>query len=268
MNAFSTAWLTGSIASVQRIERQTGWSIVSATTPSYDQSGPVLKMAYRDHLQLEFSPGAFISKTNTQDEKKNLPLELTPQKTAKISPIASLVLQSLQRHLSTIQQSSITPKQLLHFISRAWDRTVGLENEARMLEFCGVTRLTLSKPEEGLLSLRARCTLLGNATASMSGRKGATPKNNSTKRIDVDFTVRTRIDQNVAADSGIGSMDFDIDVLATKVYGFGTGNKSGLPDKELQSILGKELGQQQDSDVQLGNGVWCKAVRSLTGSVF
>ncbi|KAJ6079350.1 hypothetical protein N7467_009103 [Penicillium canescens] len=255
-------------ASVQRIERQTGWSIVSATTPSYDQSGPVLKMAYRDHLQLEFSPGAFISKTNTQDEKKNLPLELTPQKSAKISPIASLVLQSLQRHLSTIQQSSITPKQLLHFISRAWDRTVGLENEARMLEFCGVTRLTLSKPEEGLLSLRARCTLLGNATASTPARKGATPKNNSTKRIDVDFTVRTRIDQNDAADSGIGSMDFDIDVLATKVYGFGTGNKSGLPDKELQSILGKGLGQQQDSEVQLGNGVWCKAVRSLTGSVF
>ncbi|KAJ5294370.1 hypothetical protein N7508_009191 [Penicillium antarcticum] len=251
-------------ASVQRIERQTGWSIVSVTTPSEEQTGPVLKMAYREQLQLEFSPGAFISKPNTQDEKKNLPLELTPQKSAKISPIASLVLQSLQRHLSTIQQSIITPKQLLFFISSAWDRTVGLENEARMLEFCGVTRLTLSKPTDGSLSLRARCTLLGNGTASTPGRTSAIPKNNSTKRIDVDFTVRTRVDQ---PDASIGSMNFDIDVLATKVYGFGTGNKSGLPDKELQNILGKGLGQK-DSDIQLGNGVWCKAVRNLTGSVF
>jgi kinetochore protein Spc7/SPC105 len=225
----------------------------------------VLKVVYRDQLQLEFSPGAFISKLSTQDEKKNLPLELTSQKGAKISPIASLVLHSLQRHLSTIQQSTITPKQLLHFVSSAWDRTVGLENEARMLEFCGVTRLTLFKPDEGSLSLRARCTLLGNGTASTPGRKGATPKNNSTKRIDVDFTVRTRIEQT---NSGIGSLDFDIDVLATKVYGFGTGNKAGLPDKELQSILGKGLGQQKDSDIQLGKGVWCKAVRNLTGCVF
>ncbi|KAJ5748605.1 uncharacterized protein N7511_010301 [Penicillium nucicola] len=254
-------------ASVQRIERQTGWSIVSAIIPSEEQTGPVLKMAYREQLQLEFSPGAFISKSNTQDERKNLPLDLTPQKNAKISPIGSLVLQSLQRHLSTIQQSTVAPKQLLRFISGAWDRTIGLENEARMLEFCGVTRLTLSKPDEGSLSLRARCTLLGEGTASTPGRKSATPKNNSTKRIDVDFTVRTRIDQTTAADSAIGCMDFDIDGLATKVYGFGTGNKSGLPDNELQSILGKGL-RQKDSGVQLGNGVWCKAVRNLTGSVF
>lgn len=228
--------------------------------------GPLLKMAYRDQLQLEFYPGAFASKNDNQVEKKNFPLELIPQKSTKISPIASLVLHSLQYHLTTIQQSTVVPKQLLRFISHAWDRTVGLENEARMLEFCGVTRLTLSKPDEGSLYLRARCTLLGNATVSTPGRKGAAPKNNSAKRIDVDFTVRTRIDK-ADAQNTVGSLDFDVDVLATKVYGFGTGNKSGLPNEELQGILCKGLGQV-NNDIQLGDGVWCKAVRTLTGSVF
>ncbi|KAJ5514626.1 hypothetical protein N7463_004178 [Penicillium fimorum] len=254
-------------ASVHRIQQQTGWSIVSASTLSDVSKGPLLKMAYRDQLQLEFYPGAFASKNGGQDEGKNYPMELSSQKNANISPIASLVLHSLQHHLTTIQQSTVAPKQLLHFISSAWDRAVGLENEARMLEFCGVTRLTLSKPDEGSLSLRTRCTILGNATVSTSGRKGADSKNTSAKRIDVDFTVRTRID-TTDAENIVGSLDFDIDVLATKVYGFGTGNKSGLPDKELQSILSKGLGRGKDGDAQLGNGVWCKAVRTLTGSVF
>ncbi|KAJ5184859.1 Kinetochore Spc7 [Penicillium cf. griseofulvum] len=254
-------------ASVQRIQQQTGWSIISASTPSDAPKGPLLKMAYRDQLQLEFYPGAFASKNSDLDESKNYPMELTSQKNVNFSPIASLVLHSLQHHLTTIQQSTVAPKQLLRFISSAWDRTVGLEKEARMLEFCGVTRLTLSKPDEGSLSLRTRCTLLGNATVSTPGRKGATSTNNGAKRIDVDFTVRTRIDKT-NAESTVGSLDFDIDVLATKVYGFGTGNKSGLPDKELQSILGKGLGREKDGGVQLGNGLWCKAVRTLTGSVF
>jgi kinetochore protein Spc7/SPC105 len=222
-------------------------------------------MAYRDQLQLEFYPAAFASKNGGQEEMKNSPIELTSHKNANLSPIASLTLHSLQRHLATIQQSTVAPKQTLQFISSAWDRTVGLENEARMLEFCGVTRLTLSKPDNGSLSLRARCTLLGNATASTPGRKGAS-KNDSAKRIDVDFTVRARVEQT-DVENMVGSLDFDIDVLATKVYGFGTGNKSGLPEQELQSILGKGLGQK-DGDVQLGNGVWCKAVRTLTASVF
>lgn len=224
-------------------------------------------MAYRDHLQLEFYPGAFASKNSAQDEGKNYPMKLTSRKNANVSPIASLVLHSLQHHLTTIQQSTVVPKQLLRFISSAWDRTVGLENEARMLEFCGVTRLTLCKPNEGSLSLRTRCTLLGNSTVSTPGSKSVDSKNNNAKRIDVDFTVRTRIDK-ANAENTIGSLDFDIDVLATKVYGFGTGSKSGLPDKELQSILGKGLGRDKNGGIQLGDGVWCKAVRTLTGSVF
>lgn len=250
-------------ASVQKIERQTGWSVVSAESAT----DPILTMSYRGQLQLKFHPGAFLTKNNSVG-KKNMSLELTSIKGQPISPIASLVLQSLQTHLPTIQQSKTAPNQLLRFISTAWNRALGLENEARMLEFCGVTRLTLSNSTNtSSLSLRARCTLLGTAAVSSTpGRKGAAAKNNNAKRIDVDFTVRTLI--SVLGDSReVGSLEFDIGTLATKVYGFGAGNKSGLSGAEMQSILGKGL-RVEDGEPQLGNGVWCKAVRMLTGSAF
>ncbi|KAJ5103256.1 hypothetical protein N7532_003785 [Penicillium argentinense] len=248
--------------SVQRIESQTGWSITSASSLPESSTDPMLVMSYRGQLQIRFHPSAFATKTSNGVDKENQPLELSLIKGKSISPIASLVLQSMQQHLSTIKQSKIAPRKLLRFVSAAWDRTAGLENEARMLEFCGVTRLTLSEPENSSLSLRARCILIGNA-----GRKGAKVKQNGPKRIDVDFNIRTRMKAEDDNTKEIGSLEFDIDVLATKVYGFGAGNKSGLSGKEMEGILGKGL-VPEDGGSQLGNGVWCKAVRMLTGSVF
>lgn len=228
----------------------------------------MLTMTYRSQLKLKFHPSAYIANTANNVDKTNRPLELTTIKQKGMTPIASLVLQSLQRRLATIQQCKIAPKHLLHFISTAWDHTLGLENEARMLEFCGVTRLTLSEPKDisTSLSLRARCTLLGNAASASAtpGRKGTAAKKDGAKRIDVDFTVRARF-ASASDPAQIGTLDFDIDTLATKVYGFGAGNKSGLSGQEMQSILGKGLGQDGQT---LGNGIWCKAVQTLTGSVF
>lgn len=253
--------------SVQRIERQTGWSILSASSLPETSSNPMLIMSYRDQLEIKFHPSAFATKASNNTEKSNELLELNAVKSKTISPIASLVLQSMQQHLSQIHQSKIAPKHLLRFISTAWDRTVGLENEARMLEFCGVTRLTLSEPKNSSLSLRARCTLLDNAAiTSTPSRKGAVAKNSGAKRIDVDFNVCPRVDVGNEEAKEIGTLDFDINVLATKVYGFGVGNKSGLSGKEMEGILGKGL-SPKDGD-KLGNGVWCKAVRMLTGSAF
>ncbi|KAJ5590458.1 hypothetical protein N7450_004430 [Penicillium hetheringtonii] len=251
--------------SVQRIERQIGWSILSASSIPEKSADPMLVMSYRNQLQIKFHPSAFATRTPHNTEKTNQLLELSALKGKTLSPIATLVLQSMQRHLSSIQQSKIAPSQLLRFISAAWDRTVGLENKTRMLEFCGVTRLTLSEPENSSLSLRARCTLLGNAAMTTTpSRKGAA-KNTAAKRIDVDFNVRTRIVPGNGEVKEIGSLDFDIDVLATKVYGFGAGNKNGLSGKEMEGILGKGL---STDGAQLGNGVWFKAVRMLTGSAF
>ncbi|RHZ54615.1 kinetochore-microtubule binding complex subunit SPC105 [Aspergillus thermomutatus] len=269
--------------SVRKIELQTGWSIVSATS-SGSPAGPLLTMSYREQLQLVFHPALFATENGDQppsgiDEKTNRPLELRyhPRRGGKstihapqLSPIALLVLKSLQKHLKTLQPkiATIAPKHLLRFISNAWNSVLNLEEEARMLEFCGVTKLRLSEDEDKL-SLRARCTLLGTDTAE--GRKTPAPKStkkpasSEKRRIDVDFAVRTRVVQgNEPGD--IGSLDFETDVIASKVYGFGSGNDLGMSETEMRTILCKEIGEKT-AGVQFGNGVWSKAVRMLTGTV-
>lgn len=244
-------------------------------------------MSYREQLQLVFHPATFATESGAQpppgiDEKTTRPLEVRyhPRDGGKsripapqLSPIALLVLKSLQKHLKTLQPNTTTvaPKHLLRFISNAWNSVLNLEEEARMLEFCGVTKLKLSEDEDKL-SLRARCTLLGTDPAE--GGKTPAPKSKSTKRppsnekrrIDVDFAVRTRVVQgNEPGD--IGSLDFETDVIASKVYGFGSGNDLGMSETEMRTILCKEMGEKT-AGVQLGNGVWSKAVRMLTGTVF
>lgn len=263
--------------SVQNIEEQTGWSIAFAAPSSESAAGPSLTMLYRNQLQLVFSPGAFYTgKAGKKPETPEVPVELRYQPrdtkksttpTPQLSSIASLVLKSLQKHLSAINQPSTSPRDMLRFVSEAWDLVLNLEEETRMLEFCGVTKLTLLEAEEKP-SLRARCTLLGAPASSKTNRKG-----NTARRIDIDFAVKTRVLQKHKNE--IGVMDLETDVIATKVYGFGSSNQSGLSEDQMRDIIYQELGAgkksksaQDASAVQLGNGVWCRAVRSLTGTVF
>lgn len=226
-------------------------------------------MSYRNQLQLVFHPGSFyIENDNRQPaagQKPNTPVELRFQPTeganptthhALLTPIKSLVLKTLQKHISTTDRTSLAPNQLLHFISQAWDSTLKLEEEARMLEFCGVTKLKLCEIDD-TPSLRARCTLF---EARPQNSNDATPK-----RIDVDFAVTARVTRT---DNHPGvMMDFDTDVIASKVYGFGAGNGTGISENKMRSILSKEMGGKK-AGLQLGNGIWSKAVQALTGTVF
>ena len=262
--------------SVQNIEEQTGWSIAYAEPSSESAAGPSLTMFYRNQLQLVFYPGAFYTGTAGKTlETPEIPVELRYQPrdtkkstipTPQLSSIASLVLKSLQTHLSTINQPTTSPRDMLRFVSEAWDLVLNLEEEIRMLEFCGVTKLTLLESEDKP-SLRARCTLLGAPPSLKNSRKGS-----SARRIDIDFAVKTRVLQQKKNE--IGVMDVETDVIATKVYGFGSSNQSGLSEDQMRDIIYQELGAgnknkgTKDAGVQLGNGVWCRAVRSLTGTVF
>lgn len=251
--------LTPVLASVDKIERQTGWSIVSATANS--TTGPFVTMSYRNQLQLSFSPRSLSvhsGKASTQ-QKTAIELRFRSDSASQLSPIALLVLKALQHHLAGIQQSTTTPRQLLRFVSEAWNTMLNLEEEARMLEFCGVTKLKLLEAEDQL-SLRARCTLLEAVAAPKPTKKG---QNTGFKRIDVDFAVKTRVTQNSTAGE-IGTMDFETDVIASKVYGFGV--SKGPSENEMQDLLRNELGGKKA--VALGDGVWSKAVQMLTGTVF
>ncbi|PYH98205.1 Spc7-domain-containing protein [Aspergillus ellipticus CBS 707.79] len=249
--------------SVRKIELKTGWSIISATS---SEAFSAVTMSYRNQLQLTFHPASFNIKTPS-DENTSTPIKLkySPDNGTKsaasapqLSPMSLLVLRSLQSRITAIKQRKITPKQLLHFISQAWDLTLKLEEEARMLEFCGVTKLKLLEVEDKP-SLRARCTLLGPASSTTK---------QLTRRIDVDFAVKARILQNQEQAGEIGVLDIQTDVLASKVYGFGgTGNETGISENEMRSILSNGLGENK-SGLELGGGVWSTAVQKLTGAVF
>ncbi|KAL2863839.1 kinetochore-microtubule binding complex subunit SPC105 [Aspergillus lucknowensis] len=262
--------------SVHRIEQQTGWSISSASSSELD-AGPVVTMVYRHQLHLKFHPGSFYvesgSKGASPSTKTDTPVGLSysPENDAKstdrtppLSPIALLILKSLQNQVARIEQPKVTPKQLLHFVSRAWDLASSLEEEARMLGFHGVTKLRLSEGQENP-SLRARCTLLGALPPSTSNSTAAKSHQTTRKsRIDVDFAVTTRI-LGGNQENQIGTLDIQTEVLASKVYGFGINNGTGPSENEMRNILKKQL---KGHGLAFGNGIWSKAVQTLSGKVF
>ncbi|KAL4784538.1 hypothetical protein BJX76DRAFT_216111 [Aspergillus varians] len=261
--------------SVHRIEQQTGWSISSASS-SESEAGPVVTMSYRHQLQLKFQPGSFrIENDNNSslpNPKNDTPIELSycphtigsTQRALRLSPISILILKSLQSHAAAINHSKVTPKQLLRFVSEAWDLASDMEEEARMLGFHGVTNLRLLETG-GKPSLRARCTLLGTAPPPDSSPEESR-QDTSNSRIDVDFAVTTRILEKDESD--VGALDIQTEVIASKVYGFGTDNVTGLSEKEMRSILNKELRGHNKSGVKIGSGVWSQAVQMLSGKVF
>lgn len=63
-------------------------------------------------------------------------------------------------------------------------------------------------------------------------------------------------------------------MIASKVYGFGSGNEAGLSEVEMRKILSKGLrggAEKKGGDaaaLKLGGGVWSMAVRKLSGVVF
>lgn len=237
----------------------------------------MVTMSYQDQLQLKFYPGLLhidSNKDSLPNPKSDTPIELSycpgngmksNARAHRISPISLLILKSLQAHVARVNQSKITPKQLLRFISEAWDLASNVEEEARMLGFHGVTNLQLADNKENS-SLRARCTLLGTVISSDSATVKSHPSKNKS-RIDVDFAVTTRIPES-KDESDIGTLDIQTEVLASKIYGFGTDNSTGLSEKEMRSILSKELRGHNKSGAKLGNGVWSKAVQMLSGKVF
>ena len=265
--------------SVLSLERQTGWSILSASPSKESPVGPQLEMSYRGQLSLSFYPGAFLGASNAavDDGKRNMPVKLVfaPRTTspevrpssARLSPIGSFVLKAISDHISSAQQRTVTPRQLLQFVAQTWDQYFMLEEEARMLEFCGVTKLGLvedtTSQQHPTSSLRARCTLLSRALG---------PRQQ--KRIDIDFSVKASIDSNNDG-VGIGTMHFETVVMASKVYGFGTenGGGDGLSEGEMLDILHAQLGLgknevKKTKSILLGDGSWRNAVQELAMAVF
>lgn len=266
-------------ASVQDLERQTGWTIVSATPNPDSPAGPALTMSYRNNICVVFCPGAFRVPRRQTDE--NMPLELKFGSSKSIlghtfksstkkqpTPEQSLILQTLQSHLTHVPQASVAPKQLLGLVSGSWDLALGLGEEIRMLGFCGVTRSTMSggddKSSTDSKMLKIRCILLGRMSESTDEKKKGKqePGTKVRARINIDLTVKTSIQHG--PEPGDTKLDADIGVSATKAYGFADANNPS--DTQMSDLMRQLVCGGQSAEI--GTGVWCKAVRELEGKVF
>jgi kinetochore protein Spc7/SPC105 len=191
---------------------------------------------------------------------------------SRLTLTKSLILCYLQKNLQTLQQSLLTPRQLLSFLSEAWKLAIRLEEEIRVLEFYGVIKPKLAEHATGA-SLRTRCTLLGNVRGRETDHIARLP-NIQNGRVDIDIVVtpyacvRTRTDKHVGDDEkglGLGKLALDIDVMVHKVYGFGDGSVVGVSESEMRTSL---LAGLQANSSELGSGVWGTAARDLASIVF
>ncbi|ODH38725.1 hypothetical protein ACO22_02198 [Paracoccidioides brasiliensis] len=283
-------------ASVHAIERQTGWSILSASLKSSSRHGPALRMRYRDELEVDFYPGAFnitleptSSCRRSSQPSKNLPVSFSyspsliqgaRHASSGLSPEKALILHALRMRSSQISQSSLTPRQFLSGISRTWDRAINLGNEIRALEYCGITTAKAPEvnPSEPTL-LVIRCMVLGWSSANAEAEtfrdkvkgKSSTVSENSGRvkaRVDIDFTVKPR-----PANSGTDIPDLDIevhtDVSASIIYGSISPYEGNAGEVQIGDMLGKIIQQKNTTPgVELGGGVWRDAVRRFERRVF
>ncbi|KAK2767603.1 hypothetical protein FQN54_003761 [Arachnomyces sp. PD_36] len=268
-------------ASVQDLERQTGWYIVSATPSPDSPAGPALAMSYRNDVCVIFHPGAFRIPQRQTDTNMPLELKFGSSKTLlaqnrklktnrQPSPEQSLVLQTLSAHLTQLPQASVAPKQLLGLISSSWDVALGLSEELRMLGFCGVTRPTMVAGEDKFSPdtkiLKIRCILLGWVSNQADGKKKVKQEPAAQAkvraRVNIDLTIKAFIQQG--SEPGDAALDVDIGVSATKAYGFS--ETSNTSESQMSDMLKRLICGGQKAEI--GSGVWCKAVKELEGKVF
>lgn len=183
-----------------------------------------------------------------------------------ITPAKSLILSSLQKHISSITPSRKLLKHLITFISDAWNLAYQLEEEIRILNFQGVTKTVLLEKAEVGPALRARCILVGST---------GTEKAQQQSRLDVDFQVTSRLSQ-YKDDAGkeVEKLALDTDVTTTKVYGF-TQSKKTLSDGQMRDAILHHLGivgtgkrELKSQPVTLGEGLWGNSVGALVSKAF
>ncbi|OJD24056.1 hypothetical protein ACJ73_04586 [Blastomyces percursus] len=288
-------------ASVCELECQTGWSILSASLKPSSKYGPALRMRYRNELQVDFYPGAFNLKQPTEAlpggrfslANKNLPITLTyspivthgarhAHTSSNPSPEKALVLHALRMCASQLPQSSISPRQFLASMARAWDKAISLGDEIRALDYCGITRAKAieAKPSEPTL-LEIRCMVLGWSSATtapesiggdakqkISPSKSGNVNGKVRARVDVDFTVKPRPARSGKDTPGM-DIDVDIDVSASIIYGSLSSYEGDAGQAQIGDMLEKIIIQQKQAPkAKLGGGLWRDAVKKFERRVF
>ncbi|KAI1947486.1 hypothetical protein LOZ57_003215 [Ophidiomyces ophidiicola] len=265
---------------VQKLEKTTGWTILSVDPGASSKYDPALSMRYNDELRLDFHPAMFRVSSASKHQNSQLgdfpvTLSYSPLSTRNLCstisnapPEICLMLHALRTRLSHATHSSISPKTLLSGISQTWDIASSLRNEIRMLGYCGITKsknIELNVSEPALL--KTRCIFLGfQPTATPKKTDPASQMSKFQARIDIDFTIKPRpiINKGNQDEPGVG-IDVDIDVSASKIYGF---TSDSVSEQELSEALMSFIQRQDGKGKKFGHGLWRDAVKDLGNKVF
>lgn len=243
--------------------------------------GTTLSMRYSGELQLDCNPSDIhaLSQNLTKGERQasrhdTLPLTLTyapkgnGSQSAAVnpSPGASLVLNAIRMQISYALLSPVSLKQLLSGIARCWETAKSLQEEIRMLGYCGIVSIKpigikRSEPTQ----LKIRCTLLGNIKDKISPEV-TQPKmqQGERARVDVDFTAKPKALNKYADGPNIG-VGIDFDAAASTVYGFETSNDSQTRDLRMNDLLTKLMEKPNQS---FGSGLLRATVKAVEKRVF
>lgn len=251
-----------------------------------------MAMRYRGELLVNFKPSAFSAqhpkgRRFSKSDTDILPtLNYSPESfrhskldnKAALTAAKGLMLHAMRLRLPQLSLESTSSKAFLAGISMSWGTVCALQNEIRMLVFCGVTRCKTagSKGLEPSL-LKVRCTLLGRHPSSTidndeKNMKAVESETKSQSRIDIDFTVKPRHLGNSDSNPTM-EIDLDVDVSVSKVYGFAdaANNASRASETKMRDILNKTVQPKGNNSGRIqtpfGNGLWRDTVKDLQRKV-
>jgi kinetochore protein Spc7/SPC105 len=242
---------------VEQIEKETGWSLVTAEEDVDDASdlGVALTMRYKDSLRLFFYPSAFQqiptmqngkhrsrSRKSKSDSGLSAPISLTysPLEADSLLPSAGLptenrfflqLLQSQLHAFAAMPKGTVSTRTVLSAVSNGWEAAQKVSEEIRLLNLAGITSASILGDEK--LGARTMILLQGKA------------------RVDVEFTLHAVIDSEgcITATSG---------VTAKTVYGPVVDMLTGGKSTKVHQALTKEIESKE-----LGTGAWVGALKGF-----
>ena len=226
-----SAWalLTRCSATVDGLENTHGWRITSAADSAFT-------MTYRGGLQLFFTPSSFQphnqKKPLTTTASENSPISLTyvadanPYRPDPLTTEKRFFLQIIRAQLQCLQQSNITTKELLIFVSNSWEMATSVAEEARILGVSYITDATITSDE--VMAVRSFILLQAMRT-----------------KVEVSFEVKVR------SGDGVVPLRSNVHASAKVCYG------EGLKENKMAEFLESKIKGKKD------RGVWVKAVSEL-----
>ena len=244
-------------ATVEQIEKQSGWALVTAEEDVEDVEdfGVALTMRYKDSLRLFFYPSAFQQNSTTQSGKRrsrgrnstsdsgpSAPISLTysPMEVDCLLVSAGLptekrfflqLLQSQLHAFAAMPKGTMSPRAVLLAVSNGWEAAQKVSEEIRLLNIAGITSVCILGDEK----LCAKTMLLLQNKA----------------RVDVEFSLHAAINSE-------GAVNAVTTVTAKAVYGPVVELLTGTRSTKVHQALGKETASKD-----LGTGAWVSAVKGF-----